>query len=313
MTTLLVASEGGHVTELQILSKRLNIGERAWVTFDSAQSRSLLADQQVYFAPFAGSRDLLGTARATLWARNFLRSHSFDTAISTGASIALAVLPLAARTGVACYYFESATRTTGPSLTGRMLEPFREVRLFTQNESWANQRWQYLTSIFDGFCSVPSVGQSAEPKRVVVSLGLHKGFGFRRAVERLAQIIPEGTDVLWQTGYTDTSGLDIDSCAIVPTAELARAIAESDAVITHAGVGSIISVLQAGKMPVIVPRRAKFKEHVDDHQTLVADMLEKRGLVVRSEADEIEWADVVRAASARVSVIAEATAEPFSL
>src|ERR1700722_1111968 len=145
MTTLLVASEGGHVTELQMLSKRLNIGERAWVTFDSAQSRSLFAGQQVYFAPFAGTRDILGTARTTLWAWKFLRGHSFDTVISTGASIALAVLPLAARTGAACYYFESAPRTTGPSLTGRMLEPFRAVRLFTQNENWANQRWQYLT------------------------------------------------------------------------------------------------------------------------------------------------------------------------
>ena len=37
-------------------------------------------------------------------------------------------------------------------------------------------------------------------------------------------------------------------------------------VITHGGPSSFISVLQAGKIPVVVPRRAEFGEHVNDHQ-----------------------------------------------
>ena len=242
MATLLVASEGGHLTELQILARRLNMDAPgcAWITFDSPQSRSVLRGQEVYYAPFTGSRDLVGALNAGRWAHRFLRSHSFDTVVSTGASIAFSVLPLAARTGAECYFFESAARTSGPSRTGRLLEAFHSIKLFTQYQRWANHRWQYHSSIFDGFHAVP-LDTAAEPKRVVVTLGLHKGYGFRRAVERLVRIIPPETEVLWQTGHTtDTSGLGIDSRASLSTEELTEAMAEADVVISHAGIGSII-------------------------------------------------------------------------
>lgn len=300
VTTLLVASEGGHLAELNLLSKGIGPKEdRAWVTFDNPQSRSLLADQVVYFAPFVGSRDLVGTARASVWARSLLRTNRFDTVVSTGASIALAILPLASRAGAECYYIESATRTVGPSLTGRLLTPFRSIHLCTQYESWANQRWTYKVSIFDGFRSLP-IALPSPPRRIVVSLGMHKGFEFRRLLEQLVQIIPDGIDVLWQVGCTDTSGLDINSQVSLPPTELSRAMAESDVVITHAGVGSAMSALAAGKRPVLVPRRRQFKEQCDDHQALMAKELERRELAFHAEADELRWGEIVRAASWRI-------------
>jgi UDP-N-acetylglucosamine--N-acetylmuramyl-(pentapeptide) pyrophosphoryl-undecaprenol N-acetylglucosamine transferase len=299
MATLLVASEGGHLTELQIIARRLDVKECAWITFDSPQSRSLLLGQEVYYAPFAGSRDPIGTLNAGRWAHGFLRSHSFDTVVSTGASLALSVLPLAAREGAECHFFESSARTSGPSLTGRLLEPFHSIKLFTQYDRWANRRWQYHSSVFDGFRAVP-LDLVPEPKRLVVTLGLHKGFGFRRAVERLVRIIPPGTEVLWQTGDTDTSGLGIVSHSNLPTPELTRAMAEADAVITHAGIGTIVSTFQSGKRPVIIPRRKEFREHVDDHQLLIADELKRRDLIVCAEAGVIEWKDVIHAASSRI-------------
>jgi UDP-N-acetylglucosamine--N-acetylmuramyl-(pentapeptide) pyrophosphoryl-undecaprenol N-acetylglucosamine transferase len=300
MKTLLVASEGGHLAQLKMLSERMSpAADLVWVTFDTPQSQSLLAGQKVHFAPFAGSRDLVGTARAAVWARDFLRTNHFDTVVSTGASIALAVLPLAARAGADCYYIESATRTDGPSLTGRLLTPFRSIHLHTQHQRWADQRWTYQVSIFDGFQSFP-VTQCSEPRRVVVSLGMHKGFGFRRLLEQLVRIIPDGTDVLWQVGHTDASGLDINARMSMSAAELSHAMAESDVVITHAGVGSAISALKAGKRPIFVPRRKRFKEHVDDHQVLIATELDQRKLAFHAEADELYWDQVVQAACWRV-------------
>lgn len=310
MRTLLVASEGGHLAQLYMLSQRLSpMDDRVWVTFETPQSKSLLADQEVHFAPFAGSRDLAGTARATAWARGFLRGNHFDSAVSTGASIALAVLPLAARQGADCHYIESATRTEGPSLTGRLLTPFRSIHLHTQHERWSDQRWTYVVSVFDGFRSLP-LAHPLPPQRVVVSLGMHKGVGFRRLLEQLVRIIPDGIDVLWQVGYTDASGLGIKAQVGLPAAELSLAMAESDAVITHAGVGSAMSALEAGKRPVFVPRRKRFKEHVDDHQVLLARELDRRGLAFHAEADELQWDAVVRAASWRVAHDAERTASP---
>lgn len=297
MRTLLVASEGGHLAQLYLLSEHIEAPcERVWVTFDTSQSRSLLAGQEVHFAPFVGTRDLAGTMRAAAWTRRFLHGNHFDTAVSTGAGIALAVLPLAARSGTNCFYIESATRTDGPSLTGRLLEPFHSIHFRTQYERWANQRWTYQVSIFDGFRSFP-IAQPSQPRRVVVSLGMHRGFGFRRLLEQLIRIIPDGTDVLWQVGDTDTSGLGINSCVNLPPDELDYAMAECDVVITHAGIGSAMSALEAGKRPVYVPRRKRFKEHVDDHQAFIATELDQRKLAFYAEADELQWDEVVQAAS----------------
>ena len=305
MKTLLVASEGGHLVELHQLSPLVSsAAERVWVTFDTPQSRSLLAGEEVHFAPFVGTRDLAGTLRAAWWARDFLRRGHFEAVLSTGAGIALAVLPLAAHMGADCYYIESATRTTGPSLSGHLLAPFRSVHLRTQHERWANQRWLYRVSVFDGFHALP-VAQPAPPRRIVVSLGIHKGFGFRRLLERLVRVIPEGVDVLWQVGHTDTSGMGIDAHVSLPAPELSRAMAESDVVVTHAGIGSVLSALQAGKRPVVAPRRKRFKEHIDDHQAGIAAELDRGGLVTCADAGELQWADLLRATSWQVKRDAE--------
>jgi UDP-N-acetylglucosamine--N-acetylmuramyl-(pentapeptide) pyrophosphoryl-undecaprenol N-acetylglucosamine transferase len=309
MKTLLVASEGGHLAQLYRISEHMLLsGECVWVTFDTPQSRSLLAGEEVYFAPFAGTRDLIGTAKAALWACGFLRTNHFDTVISTGASIAIAVLPLASLSGADCYYVESATRANGPSLTGRLLTAFPSIQLRTQHERWSNHRWLYRASVFDDFRSF-TVPQVSQIKRIVVSFGMHKGFSFRRPLERLVKSIPEGVDVLWQVGDTDTSGLNIDSFRSLPASDLTQAMTESDIVITHAGMGSVISALTTGKRPIIVPRRKQFKEHIDDHQVAIAAELENRGLAFCVEADEIEWDQVVTAASWRVEQNREA--RPF--
>jgi UDP-N-acetylglucosamine--N-acetylmuramyl-(pentapeptide) pyrophosphoryl-undecaprenol N-acetylglucosamine transferase len=89
-------------------------------------------------------------------------------------------------------------------------------------------------------------------------------------------------------------------CVNLPASELSQAMAESDVVITHAGIGSAITALEAGKRPIFVPRRRRFNEHIDDHQTFIATELEKRQLVFYAEADELEWDGIVQSASWRV-------------
>lgn len=46
-------------------------------------------------------------------------------------------------------------------------------------------------------------------------------------------------------------------------------------IISHAGIGSIISTFRHKKPLILVPRRKKFYEHFDDHQTDIAGELEK--------------------------------------
>ena len=49
--------------------------------------------------------------------------------------------------------------------------------------------------------------------------------------------------------------------------------------VCHAGVGSIMTVLAENRRPVVVPRRRRFGEAVDDHQVPLGRRLHETGLV----------------------------------
>ena len=76
--------------------------------------------------------------------------------------------------------------------------------------------------------------------------------------------------------------------------------AATDVVVSHAGVGTFVRCLEAGKAPVLVPRRASRGEHVDDHQLQIAQVAGGRGLAVVREVDELRAEDLVTAAGLRV-------------
>jgi UDP-N-acetylglucosamine transferase subunit ALG13 len=50
-------------------------------------------------------------------------------------------------------------------------------------------------------------------------------------------------------------------------------------VVTHAGVGTILTALLNGVRPIVVPRLEAHREAVDDHQLELANRLERLGLV----------------------------------
>ncbi len=65
--------------------------------------------------------------------------------------------------------------------------------------------------------------------------------------------------------------------------EFSDRVASATLLILHAGAGSVIHAVRAGKCPVIVPRRAKFGEHIDDHQVEFSVELSSTGKVVLCE------------------------------
>lgn len=73
----------------------------------------------------------------------------------------------------------------------------------------------------------------------------------------------------------------------MPFDEVVATMTRADSVVCHAGVGSIMTALQLGHTPVVLPRLARHGEHVDDHQLDIARRFAERGLVrcVTSETD----------------------------
>lgn len=309
MTTLLVASTGGHLAELHDLVPRLGVQERRWVTFDSPQSRSLLDGEDVVHVPPATSRDLVGAVKDLVIARRMFRRHRYERVISTGASVAMSFFVPATAAGVECSYIESATRTDGPSLTGRMAAHLPRTHMYTQYRSWADETWRYGGSIFDAFTAEPVPARPV--RKVVVTLGTHERYTFPRLLTRLVEIMPPGVDVLWQVGATHIERMPVGARAQVPITELRQAMREADVIISHAGVGSALAAMQAGRRALYVPRRRAHGEHVDDHQVAMARELESRDLVVAREADEVTFADLETAAA--WAVRSSSRVQPFRL
>lgn len=287
MSLLLVCSGGGHLKQLHELAGRLPFGDRdrTWVTFDTGLSRGLLAGEDVRYAAYAAPRDAVGIARNGALAVRVLAQRRWSAVVSTGSSLAVNFLPLAAALGVPAYFIETAARAAGPSMTGRILGPVPRVRTYTQYPGWASARWAYAGSIFESF--EPGPPREGRPVRsAVVTLGTTESYGFRRLVTALAPLLT-GAAVTWQTGMTDVGGLDVDARASVPHGELVAAITGADVVIGHAGTGGALTALEAGRCPVLVPRLARHGEHVDDHQVQVAGELHRRGLAIACEPEDL--------------------------
>jgi UDP-N-acetylglucosamine--N-acetylmuramyl-(pentapeptide) pyrophosphoryl-undecaprenol N-acetylglucosamine transferase len=304
MTTLLVTSVGGHLTELHRLVPRLQgiDRDRLWVTFDTPQSRSTLEDEDVLYLDYTGPRDIRNVLRHSLVARRLFRGrHPFSNVVSAGSGIALSFLPLGMIRGASCHYIESAARSAGPSLTGRLLRHMPGIALYAQYRSWAQPPWNYSGSVFDTFVSGPQAQHDGVIRRAVVTVGTMEHYSFRRLIERALDVLPPDAEVLWQVGCTDVTDLPITAHRQLPERELQDAIAEADVVIAHTGCGSSVAALETGKKPVLVARSQFHGENVDNHQTFIADELKTRDLAVVRTIEDLSLADLRLAARSTVS------------
>lgn len=296
---MLVASLGGHLHELAELQPRLvSPGTPVeWMAAPGPQTERL--GQTVHPVRDTAPRDWGSALRNLAPMVAVLRRRRPVAVVSTGAAIALPALTAARALGIEAHYVESAARTLGPSLTGRLLAAAPGLHLYTQWPAWAGPRWRACGSVFDGFSARPRGGHPLI-RRVVVTLGTQAGYGFRALVERLVGIIPAGAEVLWQVGATDVGGLGIDARARVDPDVLARSMAGADLVVAHAGIGSALTALAGGRLPVLVPRRQNRGEHVDDHQATIAAGISGLGLAAVREVGELTAEDLETAASQEV-------------
>jgi UDP-N-acetylglucosamine transferase subunit ALG13 len=286
--------------------------DRQWVTFDTPQSRSLVGGEEVIYLDYTGPRDVKNILRHSLVAKRLLRGgHPFSTVVSTGSGIALSFLPMGRIRGASCHYIESFTRSAGPSVTGRLLSHVPGIAVYAQYPRWATPPWTYAGSVFDTFVAGVRARDDREMRRVVVTLGTMEDYSFRRLIERAVAVLPSDADVLWQVGCTDVSHLPIEAHRQLSARALQEAIEAADVVIAHAGCGSAVSALEAGKMPVLVPRSAADGENIDDHQLLLAEELSERGLAVVRSVEALTVEDLHLAA--RSCVHTESRPAPFHL
>lgn len=115
---------------------------------------------------------------------------------------------------------------------------------------------------------------------ILVTLGTQK-FQMDRllqAVDELAKNVSE--DIFVQSGNSTYVPEHCESRNFVDAQEFQKMIEECSVLITHSGVGTIMRGIGAGKPVVVVPRLAKYHEHVDDHQVQIAEAFASKGCVL---------------------------------
>lgn len=306
LTTCLVASGGGHLEQGRRLLARLSGARPALVvTYRAAD----VPDGQIIAAHYPTTKNLPNAVRNYRLARRVFAEHEVTRVVSTGAAVAVPFMIRARQLGIPCHYIESATRVEGPSLSGRILQRVPGLCLYRQTGEWGSPRWQQGPCVFDGY-RVDTAGAGAV-ERVVVSLGTHS-FPFDAAVARLRDVLRDaGCEVLWQLGSTRDPG-DLPGRVVtqLPAGELQTALENADVVVGHAGVGLSLTALTAGKVPVLLPRRRRRREHTDDHQVQLARELDRRGLAISAAVGDLTHDHLVRAASLQVGFTPP---EPFRL
>jgi UDP-N-acetylglucosamine transferase subunit ALG13 len=109
--------------------------------------------------------------------------------------------------------------------------------------------------------------------------------GFPRLLDAVDRIAGEGAfggdAILVQSGHTrDFRPRHCRHQAFFPMEEFIALVHEASLVIAHAGAGTLFHVFGAGKIPVVMPRRRQYGEHVDDHQVELVRALSAEGRVV---------------------------------
>lgn len=128
---------------------------------------------------------------------------------------------------------------------------------------------------------------------IFVTVGTHEQ-PFNRLVEYMDKWAAEHEEeVIIQTGFSTYEPKNCKWSKLLPYQEMVQKVAEARIVITHGGPSSFIMPLQIGKVPVVIPRKADFNEHVNNHQVDFSNAVaERQGNIIVVE-DVNELSDVL--------------------
>jgi exopolysaccharide biosynthesis glucuronosyltransferase PssE len=100
-----------------------------------------------------------------------------------------------------------------------------------------------------------------------------------RVVDEWAGARGRSADVFAQTGESTYTPEHIASAPSLDATTFRRLFDHADLIVAHAGMGTILGALERARPLVVVPRRAEFGEHRNDHQLATTAQLGRLGLI----------------------------------
>lgn len=140
---------------------------------------------------------------------------------------------------------------------------------------------------------------------IFVTVGTHEQ-PFNRLVEYMDNwASTHEEEVLIQTGFTTYVPKHCKYQKLFPQKKIYELNEQARVVITHGGPSCYIDVLRVNKIPIVVPRRHEYGEHIDNHQVEVGrEFLKRNGNIILVEdieklGETLEHYDEITASMAK--------------
>ena len=117
---------------------------------------------------------------------------------------------------------------------------------------------------------------------IFVTLGTQDK-SFKRLLEMIDKEIEKGNikeKVIVQAGFTKYDTKNMELFDLLDKDDFDKYIKNCDLLITHGGVGSILTGLKNNKKVIACPRLAKYKEHMNNHQIQIIERFADSGYIL---------------------------------
>ncbi len=279
----LVCAPGGHLVELMRIKEAFKGCDLSLVTYkEGFQSTQNGIDKISTLQNLYIDRMNSGTlASALILARQMLMlgkdavfilaNHKPDVVLSTGSEIAIPFMYLAKLMGKRTVFIESLCRIDGLSATAKIVSPAADIMLV----QWKNLDGIGRRTRFEGsILGAPKVsGGSRESEDFIfVTVGTAP---FPRLVEMMDRYAGDSNRrVVIQLARTRYAPKHAEHFTFVERDEHEAYLKNAKIIVTHGGVGTILTALDYGKPMIIVPRLKEFNEGLDDNQLEIAGKME---------------------------------------
>ena len=125
---------------------------------------------------------------------------------------------------------------------------------------------------------------------ILVTVGMQ--LGFDRLIKAMDDLAPAlEIDVIAQTGKGDFQPRNMQARERIGPAEFEKLVEQSDLIVSHAGIGTVLTAQRFSTPIVLFPRRFEHGEHRNDHQVATAKNLDGRsGLLIAMDEAELPGA-----------------------
>lgn len=114
---------------------------------------------------------------------------------------------------------------------------------------------------------------------IFVTVGT-SSWNFTRLIKEMDRIAEEvNEEVIIQIGYDKYEPKNAKYFRTTTKEEMERLYESARIIVSHAGIGTIISAIKHNKPIIVIPRRMEYGENFDNHQVDTARELEREGIV----------------------------------